>query len=571
MDGLSAIAGIVAGSPTTRVVMFSGFDAASLEQQALARGAAAYVEKSTPIRELPDRLLRVLNAAATSGPAQADEVFARGSEAILAEHLERFRTVFDQAAIGMATLTLTGTLVRANEALANLLGRSVGEIVGRPLETFFESSAHEPMKQALRGAVASASAQQAEHRLAGQPEATWVHSTIAAVRDAEGRALYLFAQVQDITDRHDALEKLRASEERFRVMVESVRDYAIFMLDGDGKVSTWNLGAERLKGYRADEIIGQHFRNFYLEADQRRRHPEYELQVARRDGRYEEEGWRVRKDGTTFWANVVITPLFDDEGRHLGFAKVTRDMTERRAALESLAASNEELHDTAEQTEEFLAVIAHELQSPVAAITGATDILVDYWDRLDQAERRETLGRIAAGGERIRRLLDDLLTASRLDADTFTVALEPVAIADLIDRAVTEVSPVPDPIEVEGAEGIVVHADPTRVVQILTNLLTNALKYGAAPYEIVARRAGPLVEIRVHDGGRGAEPGLRERLFEKFAKTRTTTVRGTGLGLYIVRELARKQGGDAWYEPGHAFVFSLPAANDAEGLPTHPS
>lgn len=673
MDGLSAIPGVLAASPATKIVMLSGFDAANLAEQAIVRGAAAYVEKSAPLRQLPARLLEVLEVENAPLDQIEDHSLDAEAERVLAEHLERFRTVFDQASIGMATLTLSGTVVRANEALVDLLELPEEEIIGTPIESFFFSEDRPELLEAMRRTAEEPRAHKSEHRLRRQAQRRWVHSTVAAVRDTEERPLYLFAQLEDVTARHEALEQLQASEERFRLMVESVQDYAIFMLDRDGFVTTWNLGAQRLKGYTAEEIIGLHFGAFYPSEARQRLHPQYELEVAVREGRYQEEGWRVRKDGTEFWANVVITALFDRDGNHLGFAKVTRDMSETRSAVERLRASEERFRlmvelvqdyaifmldrdghvstwnlgaqrlkgYTAEEIigqhfrvfyppevvdrghpefelevalrdgryeeegwrvrkdgtlfwanvvitalfddagdhlgfakvtrdmserryveqarDEFLSLIAHELQSPVATINGASDILVEYWQELDEAERLDTLQRIAAGGDRIRRLLDDLLTASRLEAGTFTIAAEELRVDEVVADALRELGEIETPVELEGLEGLVVFADPARVIQILTNLLTNAMKYGVPPFVVEGKRVGDMVEVRVRDHGTGAAPELRDRLFDKFAKTLTTKVRGTGLGLYIVRELARMQGGDAWYEPTPAFVVSLPA------------
>ena len=567
MDGINAIGLIIAAAPGTKVVMLSGFDAASLRETALRFGAIDYVEKSTPIRELPGRLIAALGS---SGGVEAEPVaeFQAEAEAVLAAHLERFRTFFDQAAIGMATLTLAGTVVRANEAMSNLLRRTNDEIVGAPLTAFAAAHDKVAIAHAVQRANEESRGQEVEHRLlleGARDDQRWAHTTIAAVRDNNDKPLYLFAQLEDITARHDALEQLQASEERFRVMVESVQDYAIFMLNRDGLVTTWNLGAERLKGYAADEIIGQHFRVFYPAEVRERAHPENELQLALRDGRYEEEGWRVGKSGTQFWASVVITTLYDREGRHIGFAKVTRDRTDklnadtaRDSAATRLAASNAELQTAARQTEEFLAVTAHELQSPVAAINGAADILTDYWDKLDDEERSDTLGRIGASAIRIRRLLDDLLTASRLEAGTFDVAVAPIALADTVNEALREVGDIE--VATHGIDGVFVYADAVRVVQILTNLLTNAAKYGKAPYAIAVSRVADHLEIRVSDAGAGPSADLQPRLFQRFSKEPAATVRGTGLGLFIVRELARRQGGDAWYEPGPTFVVSLPSA-----------
>jgi len=569
MDGLESIPAVRRASPATAVVMLSGFDAPTLESKAIELGAHAYIEKSTPVHELPATLLGVLGHAGdrlTQPPVVDRDV--------LREHLERFRTVFDQAAIGMATLTLAGRIVRANAALARLIGCEEDQLVGTPYWDLGPGEAREGIAKAVAD-VASGVAPSVvlEHDLAA---GRWARTTIAAVADSAGNPLYLFAQAEDTTDRRTTTAQLRVTEERFRLMVESVQDYAIFMLDAGGHIATWNLGAQRMKGYRADEIIGRHFRTFYTEDAKASRHPEHELEIAVREGRYEEEGWRVRKDGSMFWANVVITALFDHGGELVGFAKVTRDMTERRraqqaqeratAALEAsaaqLAAANRGLQSAAERTEEFLAVTAHELQSPVSAITGAADILVEYWDQLDPDERRETLGHITRGGRRIRRLLADLLTASRLEAGVFELRPEHVELEAAVKEALAETSSPDGDVTVAVGPEFVVRADRVRLVQIVTNLVTNAFKYGRPPVAVAATRNGDSIELRVCDRGEGVSDELAPLLFDKFVRGAGVGNRGTGLGLFIVRELARLQGGDAWYEPnpdgGACFAVRLP-------------
>ncbi|HVM65007.1 MAG TPA: PAS domain S-box protein [Acidimicrobiales bacterium] len=567
LDGFDAIPAVKRASPETRVVMLSGFDAPGLAAKAMDLGADAYIEKARPVPEIPCALLAILGA---EGDDNAGPPPAEAASEVMAEHLERFRTVFDQAAIGMATLTLTGRIVRANRALAAFTGREEQDLVGLPYAELAPPPGRGEVASALeRVGGGAAPSRHVEHEVA---DGRWAHSTIAAVTDSEGRPLYLFAQAEDVTGRRAMIEQLLASEERFRLMVESVQDYAIFMLDADGRVATWNLGAGRMKGYRADEIIGRHFRTFYPEEEQLSRHPEHNLEVATREGRYEEEGWRVRKDGSMFWANVVITALFDHDRKLVGFAKVTRDMSERRRAQEErevvareLEAANVALRSAAERIEEFLAVTAHELQSPISAITGAADILLEYWDRLDADERRETLGHITRGGARIRRLLSDLLTASRLEAGAFELQLERVDVGSALKEAVAEAGAGDEDIAVVGDPHLAVRADRTRLVQILTNLLTNAAKYGKRPIVIEVASAAGDVEVRVRDHGPGVPDDLGPRLFEKFARGGGGRARGTGLGLFIVRELARLQGGDAWYEAaeggGACFVVRLPSAS----------
>ena len=568
MDGLEALPGVLDVSPGTKVVMLSGFGGRALEAAARELGASDFVEKAAPLRELPDRLLRLLGAAPSAEPSaerpaeppppETDLGDDEAAEAVMAQHLERFRTVFDQAAIGMATMTLSGTVVRANAALRRITGQPESALVGR---RYFELAGSEEGVDALRQAVARLGAGEgdvvaaAEHPLAGHI-GTWVRSTLAVVCDPNGRPLYVFAQAEDITERRRALEALRASEERFRLLVESVTDYAIFMLDRDGHITTWNAGAQRMKGYRADEIIGQHFRVFYPPEQQAIGHPEHELELAVRDGRYGEEGWRVRQDGSRFWANVVITALFDADHNLVGFGKVTRDMTERRRAEEQLRAAKDEAVNAVDIT-------AHELHSPIAAMTGAAGIVAEYWDRLTADERAENMRNLTRSAARVRRLLDDLLTASRLEVGSIEFQPADVALEPAIGDAIAAVGAAAGPVDVVGAAGVTVVADPTRLVQMLTNLLSNAARYGAPPVAIDVRPAGSTVEVWVCDHGPGVTEELERRLFRKFVRGPGRPDRGTGLGLFIVAEMARRQNGEAWYErlpDGRScFAFRLPA------------
>lgn len=553
MDGLEALVGIRERAPRTAVVMFSGFEEEGLAERALALGAADYVQKSVFVEELVERML----AAAGSQEPEPQEV-AEDPEIrrLLAEHRERFRAAFDDAAIGMATLTLTGQVVRANTAFTKLV-RSDGEpLVGRPYPTLVEALARGEVVDAFAEVAAGKEGMRSvEHRLAGTP--TWVSATIAAVTDASRVPLYLLLQLQDVTARRAAEEELRRSEERFRLFVSTVGDYAIFMLDPEGIVESWNVGAERTNGYSADEIIGRHFSAFYTEADKARDHPAQELEIARREGRFEEEGWRLRKDGSTFWASVLITAVRDASGALLGFSKVTRDMTERRRLAE-------EREKVAAERSEFLAIAAHELRTPVAVVHGFASTLRDHWAQLEDPDRREMVEAMARGGERLSRLVEDLLTSSRLDSgalDVHPVALDlGEALAEAVtDLSATSASPVSVTVE---PLSIVVRADRGRLQQMLGNYLTNALRYGRPPFAVAATVSSDGAEVRVTDSGVGVPEELVGRLFDKFS--RGSDREGTGLGLYIVRELARAQGGDAWYETvpggGSCFALRLPLA-----------
>lgn len=385
-----------------------------------------------------------------------------------------------------------------------------------------------------------------------------------------------------------AADELRRSEQRFRLLVEAVEDYAIFMLDPAGHIASWNAGAQRSKGWTAEEVIGRHFRLFYPPDVAERGHPEHELAVALREGHYEEEGWRLRKDGSRFWANVVITAVHDPAGRHVGFAKVTRDTSERRrlelereAALEALqeanaelAVLNERLQQAADDQAQFLAVTAHELRTPVALLSGSAELLAEHGAALSEEERQETFRAMSSGATRLRRLVDDLLTASRLQSSALVMRQDVVRVGACVHAAVDTVRRTHPTADVRVGElpGALVRGDPDRLAQALENLLSNALRHGRPPVEVSCRHQGDRVLVQVADHGPGVAAQIRPRLFERFATGLTSG--GTGLGLFIVRELARAHGGEAHYvEPGPdrpgAFVVDLPALTSDADDPPH--
>ncbi len=578
-DGLEALPRVLAASPGTRVVLYSGFEEQGLVEKAQELGAATFIKKSAPAEEFIDRLLDVAEPVAERRTSSLAAEAAALDAVVLEEHLERFREVFDEAAIGMATMTLTGRIVRGNGALASLVRRSVADLVG-----CFYGDLTDGAEVAVRAALNDVRLQpldvvQLEHGLSVATDDRRVQATFAPVRDASGRPLYLFLQVQDVTSERAAVEELRRSEERFRLLVEAVEDYAIFMLDPTGRVMSWNSGAQRSKGYTVDEIVGQHFRIFYPLEVQASEHPEHELDVALREGHYEEEGWRIRKDGSRFWASVLITAVYNQAGTHIGFAKVTRDSTERQelalereraaqaleAANRELESLNERLQQAAQDQSQFLAVTAHELRTPLGVLGGSAEMLSQHWSQLGDEDRTDLFDAMASSTSRLRRLLTDLLTASRLQASALEMQSAPVQLSEVVADAVhtLERTQTSAEILVEVPDDLVVSADRDRLAQALDNLMSNALRHGLPPVRVSTAARGGQVELRVSDRGSGVVADMANRLFERFA---TGSKGGTGLGLFIVRELARAQGGDAFYEPPSAqepagtFVLSLPRA-----------
>jgi PAS domain S-box-containing protein len=358
----------------------------------------------------------------------------------------------------------------------------------------------------------------------------------------------------------------------YQLMVESVRDYAIFMLDPNGHVASWNRGAERIKGYTADEIIGQHFSVFYPRSAIEVNHPQYELEVAARVGRFEEESIRVRKDGSQFWANVVITAVHDTDGSLIGFAKVTRDLTERRnlelrAIADARRVAEAEAANVAKS--EFLTAMSHELRTPLNAIGGYTDLLSLGLGGPVTPKQAEYVERIRLSQQHLMGVITDLLNFSRIEAGHLTYDIAPISLAHVIEG----IGPLVEPqatrkgltLEVNiGSRDCVALGDRAKVDQILLNLLSNAVKFTPAPgtVRISCSTSGTGASIVVSDTGVGVAAEKQESIFEPFVqlgRSLSSAHEGVGLGLAISRDLARAMGGDLTVvsSPGEGSTFTL--------------
>ncbi len=562
LDGLEALPLVLAVSPSTKVVVFTGFEGVGLARRARELGASDFIEKSVPIEKLPELLWQHVEAPAVPerplrslGLHVADRLdeSAAQDQAALDEHLERYREVFNQAAIGMATMTLNGSIVRANAELAAMVDREPDDLVGLDYGVLTRQHGDyldEALARISDGAEDSVTF---EHPLVSDDGASTLRVTLAPIRDSRGQPLYVFAQVQDITPEI----ALRRSEEMFRLLVTAVTDYAIYLLDPDGTVASWNPGAQNIKGYAAEEIIGQHYRLFYPEEERAARHPERNLELALQQGAYAEEGWRVRSDGSRFWASVVITAVYDDAGRHRGFAKITRDQSRQREHEEARRAA-------VEQQAHLLAITAHELRTPAAVVEGSVSILRESGDSVSKDTREQLLEAMASSAHRLQRLVTDLSAASDVHADALALEPERITLRSTLLAAADRARAVHphDRIAVEVTEDVEIVADPARIGQALDNLLDNALRHGRAPVLLTGEPTGAGVRMSVADDGHGIDERLLDRLFERFARAGPTG--GTGLGLHLVREIARSHGGEVTYLAPAAdrrttFVLDLPS------------
>ena len=447
-----------------------------------------------------------------------------------------------------------------NAGARKIKGYRAEEIVGQHFSRFYppeEVAAGKP-DRALEIAQAEGRYREEGWRVRKDGSLFWASVVISAVRDESGQPNGFLKITRDLTDRKRAEDALRESEERLRLMVEAVKDYAIFMLDSEGFVASWNPGAERIKGYSAAEILGSHFSRFYPAADVAAGKPGKELATAVEQGRYEEEGWRVRKDGTTFWASVIITPVWDEKRTLRGFAKVTQDLTGRLQAeqqqLQLLReqAARAEAEKTNRLKDEFLAVLSHELRTPLNAIVGWAHLLRAA-PHLDQAQVARGLEAIDRNATIQTQIVSDVLDISRMTSGKVRLAPRRVDPGEVVAAAIDTVRPAADAKRIEVRASLperpaFVYADADRLQQVVWNVLQNAVKFTPAGGRVeasVARRDSH-VEITVADTGVGIAPDFLPHVFESFRQADSSSSRkhgGLGLGLSIVKQLVELHGG----------------------------
>ena len=501
-----------------------------------------------------------------------------------------------------------GFVLTWNAGAERIKGYRADEIIGKHFSIFYPRELVEEGFPAfeLRTAANTGRFEDEGWRIRKDGSRFWANVVITALRDETGELVGFAKVTRDLTERREAEEALRESEERFRLLVEGVRDYAIFMLDPEGRVSTWNAGAERINGYRAREIIGQHFSRFYPEEDKRSGKPEHELEIASETGKYEEEGWRVRKDGTVFWAGVLIAAIRNKTGELVGFAKVTRDLTERRSAeeralddarrvsaeeaarraaeereqelralAERLSRQAKELEDERIEAEEarrlaeesraradeanlaksqFLAAMSHELRTPLNAIGGYTDLLAMGLSGPITPQQEEQLARIKRSQTHLLGIINDILNFSRIEAGQLVYNIEDVSMRAAIDAVTHMVMPqaVANGLRLDAEPcdpSIAARVDRAKLEQILVNLLSNAVKFTGPGGRITVScvEQPNVVMVSVHDTGSGIPADKLESIFEPFiqvGRSLTAPAEGTGLGLAISRDLARAMGGD---------------------------
>ena len=378
-------------------------------------------------------------------------------------------------------------------------------------------------------------------------------------------------------ERNRLAEAVRRSEEQFRLLVQGVRDYALYTLTPDGTVLTWNAGGERLKGYTPDEIVGRSFAVFYTAEDIAAGLPARALEAAATAGRYETDGWRVRKDGSRFYANVVITALRED-GELTGFAKMTRDITDKRQVEEALMAARDTAEIASRVKSDFLSRMSHELRTPLNAVIGFAELLL--MDENLSADQQDMLDTIRKAGAHQLDLINDVLDISRVESGHLSPSSEPVAVDELISEAMHLLHPQAAARGItmrrtESTRSLYAVADRQRLKQVLINLVSNAVKYNreAGTVEISADANVERVRVSVRDTGAGLTATEMQRLFRPFERLGHTEIEGTGLGLALSRHLVEAMNGklDVESTPGEGsrFHVDLVAADPDDISRTH--
>ena len=414
-------------------------------------------------------------------------------------------------------LDANGRIVSWNQGAELNKGYRAEEIIGRHFSVFYPQDRIDENwpEQELALAREHGRIEDEGWRIRKDGSRFWASVIITALYREDG-SLRGYAKVtRDLTERRRHEELLRQSDERFRLMVESVRDYAIFMLDPAGNIATWNLGAQLNKGYTTEEILGQHFSVFYTPEDIARDWPARELELALRDGRFEDEGWRVRKDGSRFWANVVITALHDSDGGHRGFAKVTRDLTQQRRI--------DALEDEGRQLTRFLAVLGHELRNPLSSIANVVSVM--ELEESSNPRIARVRGILQRQVGHLKRLVDDLLDVGRIVSGKVRLERGPVKLQDVAAAAVEAVTPEIDRLRHTlrqdiATEPLWVSGDRVRLGQVLSNLLQNAAKFtpDGGQVRLILRRRDDDAELVVCDNGPGIPREKLRHVFKLFAQ-----------------------------------------------------
>ena len=548
--GLANHTALIARDGTVRPIADSG--APIRDAQGVTRGAVLVFRDVTKERHAEQQLIAAREETLRSEASLRATLYSIGDGVLAADENAR--------------------VTRVNPVAERLTGWREAEAAGHPITEVFNivneetrATAVNPVARVLAEGVVVGLA---NHTALISRDGTErpIADSGAPILSGDGRPAGAVLVFRDITEDRRAEEALRHSEEKLRLMIASVRDYALYMLDPTGHVVSWNPGAEQIKGYRAEEILGEHFSRFFTADDVQQGKPARELEIAVTQGRFEDEAWRVRKDGSPFWANVVVTPVRDTSNALVGFVKITRDLTEQRKLAEErlrLVQAREAIR----LRDEFMSIASHELKTPLTALQlqlsnvrgQASEAGGDLARKVDRAMRV---------GDRLVQLVEALLDVSRIASGKLKLNVESFdlveAVREIVERLRDSAANAGCNLSLQTDGAIEGRWDRLRVEQVVTNLISNATKYAAGqPVDVSVTRKGDAAVLEVRDRGAGIQEAELSRIFERFERaTSTRNYGGLGLGLYVARQIAEAHGGTIAArnipDGGAAFTVNLP-------------
>ncbi|HEY3707465.1 MAG TPA: PAS domain S-box protein [Terracidiphilus sp.] len=502
---------------------------------------------------------RIPTTAKYTPPLQSERVFR-----ILVEGVRDY---------AIFLLDPVGNVASWNPGAERIKGYTAQEIIGTNFSNFYPQVDRDAGKPEYELKVAAETGRFEDEgwRIRKDGSRFWASVVITRVCDENGKLIGYGKITRDLTER-------RIAEQRYRLLVEGVSDYAIYSLDVNGNVTSWNAGAQRIKGYNDFEILGKHFSSFYTPEDAAAGMPAKVLQTAADTGHFEGEGWRMRKDGTRFWSSVVVTPIRNDEGILIGFSKITRDVTDRKKLLDQIQKHAEELElriaereQTNAELEAFSYSVSHDLRAPLRAIEGFTQAFIEDYGKDVPEQGLEYLSEVTAASKRMNRLVQDLLNFSRLGRIHFE--MQPVRVAEMAQEAIKQLSEGREFVHVRDLDHLRAVAHPQTLVQAVSNLVSNALKFVSpekTPEVVVsAERIGECVRISVKDNGIGIASEHQEKIFQVFERLHgQEQFPGTGIGLAIVKRGIQRMGGRVGLQskPGEGSTFWVELPEAAENV-----
>lgn len=505
---------------------------------------------------------------------------------------ERYHKMIEEVQdYAIILLDKDGNIQNWNRGAEKIKGYRPDEIIGQNFSIFYEPGDRQSgLPQTLISeAVANEKATHEGWRVKKDGTRFWGSIVITALHDDDGQVIGFSKVTRDLTERKVAEEKqfrhmlelqqkneqLRRSEERYHKMIAEVEDYAIILLDPDGYIQNWNKGAENIKGYKTDEIVGKHFSVFYAPEDRESKLPNKLLNEAREKGKANHEGWRMKKDGTKFWGWVVITALHDEKNNIIGFSKVTRDLTERKLAEDRMRQNTDQLESQNKELEQFAYVASHDLQEPLRKIRTFNSLILEHEEKTLSQKGKEYFERSIAAADRMHHLIDDLLTYSRATRDNHK--FETVDLNAIVARIRSSYK--------DTDKQVVIGSDPLPEVkgmrfqfeQLFENIIGNGVKY--QPDENIRRidiryrlvggdeiawkgygAASKFHHISFTDNGIGFEQQYADKIFEMFHRLHgRSEYSGSGIGLAIVKKIVLNYGGfiTAESEPGKGATFHV--------------